>query len=225
MRRPLLPALLLSTLLLGCRVLPDRQPAPAPAPAPAPPQPAPAAHTPSAVFQSFLQASKAGDHAQAWDMLSKGAQAELGPSSEEFASRAFAGIKVRFGQLEETRAALDEVVNPTLAVVAVSGRRTPQEMDAAAAALVREEGVWKLALHGTVPIEPETLGPTDVVLRAPQITLERAWLDGQPVRPIRQGERYTVSIPADMAPRPSTVALLFRLQTGEPLGVAYPIGQ
>lgn len=213
MNRNLLPLLLIAAFSLSCRAM-QQQPRAAPSPNVHEPQ------TPRAVFRTFLGVVRAGDHARAWDMLSEASQAELGPSSGEFASRAFAGIKVRYGLWKESQVVLDHVVNPTLAMVAATGRKRSQNLDAVASALVREKGVWKLAVHGNVPVEPLSITPTDLVLRAPGVTIEKFWVNGRPISPNRQGDIYMVHLTPDQSP-PAVVAVLARLPAGAPIGLAY----
>lgn len=233
-KRILIPVL--CTLLLGaCQVRPQPRLQGAPLPAPSPPLEAPApvrqavpftaAQAPSGVFGSFLDAVRNGDAAHAWELLSTGSRAELGPSAEEFASRAFAGLKVRFGLWEGYRVALDHLVDPNLAVVSITGRRTSQEIDAVAAALVHEKGHWRLALHNDRSIQVQSTGPDQVVLKAPKVKIPQAWLGSQAVNPVRKNDLVVMTLPPFPADPTATVLTVLTMDAQGATGaLAFRVG-
>lgn len=227
----LLASLLGVALLTACQARPQPRLQTAPAPAaplevpalPRAPVPLPAALGPSGVFGRFLDAVRESDAAVAWELLSKESRAELGNSADEFAARAFAGLKVRYGLWEGYRVALDDLVSPNLAVVSITGRRTSQEIDAVAAALVLEQGAWRLAVHGSLPVEPEEIGPNQIVLRAPSVRVNRAWLGSQPAGATRKGDRVVVAVPLALTPAATVLTVLTASPQGIPGAQAFPI--
>jgi hypothetical protein len=146
------------------------------------------------VLMDFVQAAGKGDADAMWGMLSEATKASVGPTLEDFRSSTAVEFTEGLGTLADTaRVFLSRRLPDDWGVAAVSGEREvegEEEYFAYGAALIQEEGAWKLELGGVLiaALKPEPLSETDArpeiganVGAGGDITQLLMWLDGKPL--------------------------------------------
>ena len=139
---------------------------------------------PGVVLQAFVRAASRRDEGRMWERLSVQTRQRLGPTLIGFRRRAARGLErelVSFGQRNQL--ILSETITASFAVAAV-GRANR----AYAAALRREDGLWRIELGSAVRIDPLRPKPGEKVARRTQLAAEVSagtpiveaglWLDG-----------------------------------------------
>lgn len=210
MRHPGRTFLAVMLLVSGCAARPQPRPetpsnpdvlvpgAAAPSPAPARMViPAPVLQAPSSVFAEFLEAFHAGRDEVAWALLSERVRQGAAPAA------VLDSLRGRFTGWHSYRLVVDDQVGPDVAVVSVSAGQDR----AAAAALVRENGKWRIAASPARPVPPPVIGARTAV-QVPG-AVQSLWLDSHPVAATRAGE---ADLPVPLPPGMHVLTVL----AGEP---------
>jgi len=139
---------------------------------------------PGVVLQDFVRAAARREEGRMWDRLSRPSQRRLGPTLTGFRRGAGRGLERELARLgQRSKLLLSERITASFAVAAV-GRANR----AYAAALRRENGLWRIELASPVRIEPLRPEPGETVARRTQLAAEvkagtaiveaGLWLDG-----------------------------------------------
>jgi hypothetical protein len=139
---------------------------------------------PGVVLQAFVRAASRRDEGRMWERLSMHTRQRLGPTLVAFRRRGARGLERELAPLgPRNELILSETITASFAVAAV-GRANR----AYAAALRREDGLWRIELGSQIRIDPLRPKPGETVARRTQLAAEvRAgtpiveaglWLDG-----------------------------------------------
>ena len=150
----------------------------------------------------FVKAAGRGDAGAMWTELDIATRASIGPTLNDFSEGHANAFAQGLGTLADSaRVVLSRQIGDTFGVAAVVGTRTvqgEQEEFAYGAALLQEDGRWKLELGGIVitGLAPEPLQHTSD--RTPRIASNigaagdfselHMWLDGKPLRVRNEGD-------------------------------------
>lgn len=144
----------------------------------------------------FVQAARAGNGSRMTALLSDATRESFGPG-------ALADLADDFAGFSHGRVVLSERLDDRWAVGSVAGRSEDDEPAAYAAALLLEDGEWRLELAGVVfgRLRP---GPLDETHDRPELRAEAqaggeveqllAWMDGRPVRAFPLRRTFTAEI-------------------------------
>jgi hypothetical protein len=161
----------------------------------------------------FVKAAGRGDAGAMWSDLDIGTRASLGPTLADFRAGNANGFVQGLGTLADSaRVVLSEQIGSTFGVAAIVGTRTiagEEEQFAYGAALIEEDGRWKLELGGIVitGLSPEPLAKTtprpriasNVGADADLIELHM-WVDGEAMRVRNEGQTpFTAKLSAEPA--------------------------
>jgi hypothetical protein len=190
--------------------------------------------SPSETLLGFVEAAGAGDAEAMWADLSAGTRERWGPTFDEFRAGVALELAEGLGSFApaDYEVALGEQVSDGLGVAAIEGARTVEGMEeyaAYAAALVTEDGVWKLALDGPsiVPLEPgqgaSVSAPDRARARAEGaegLDDARMWLDGAELEPVeRRGD--SIEAPLDGLEQGPHSLVVYVADGGEPAATAW----
>jgi hypothetical protein len=139
---------------------------------------------PGVVLQEFARAVARRDERRMWNRLSMPTRQRLGPTLNGFRRRAQPGLERELAGLgQRNELLLSERITASFAVAAVGRAKR-----AYAAALRRENGLWRIELASPVRIEPLRPEPGETVARRTQLAAEvkagtaiveaGLWLDG-----------------------------------------------
>lgn len=148
---------------------------PRPDPPPAPPT------TPDAAVRAWMAALERGDASGAFALLSTASRTAVGGSAAAWSRRGFGTLRAAWSGWQNADVVLERIFDGA-AVVAVAGARAAgggeRQPDAAALALLRESGGWRVSLVGPSisPLEPRpgALVPAGRMRLAAAVRAQRA---------------------------------------------------
>jgi hypothetical protein len=193
---------------------------------------------PGQTLLRFVRAAGDGDVEGMWELLSTPTQASIGPTAPDFQRGAAREFEEGLGTLADSAEVHLSRVLGEWGAAAVTGTRTAEgqeEFYAYGAALVQEDGEWRLDLGGLVvtQLQPEPLAETEALpeLRASigaggPVAVTLLYLDAEPLQAQRSGDTpFAVTLRATpVAPLAAGrhVALVFASSGETATALAWP---